>query len=186
MSGRDDDKPVKPGQIKPSIPDHNLDPRHGTGWHSGSSSITGPGLPSPAAPTSGEGPKQAPERSTGDAAERSEAAGQPVPAARRAVRDRVEKDDPTDGRNRPFPAGLLLVPLTLGLLVAAFGDTIARRNGLEDPLAAIGIAVGGGVVATASVFIMTARMPAEESRIVGPIGLALATIAVASTLLRVV
>jgi hypothetical protein len=147
VTGQSDDKPTKPGQIKPSIPDHNLDPGHGL------------------APRD-ERRQAPPQRSL------------PNPNAE-------HMGDARPVSEQRFPAGLLLAPAAILLLVAASADQIAaaRNMGLVGGIV-IALLAGGG--SAACVGVIAAKSEPSVARIVGPLGLVLATMAAGFAITRMI
>lgn len=150
-----DDKPVKPGSIKPSIDGHNLDPNHGIS------------LPPHQLAQFRQAPEQAPPQQT--------------------LRD---PNEPHMGDSRPvseqrFPAGLLLAPAAILLLIAASADQIAasRQMGVGTGIV---IALVAGGLSAACVGVIASKSEPAVARIVGPLGLVLATMAAGFAITRMI
>ncbi len=198
MRESDRPKPVKRGDVVPSIPDHNLnlpnDSSAGTDPDGGPNPDV-PNLPADEQPPrigggmtlTGPFGSASPnvvhdDRSAGSSGGGS---GDGSGSNHGSAADDYEPADNRMRRDRRFPAGLLLAPGALALLVAASAGPIAGRNQL-GMAGGMALALIAGGVAAFCFGIIAARSEPDVGRVLGPAGLVLATLAAGSSIAQMI
>ena len=190
MTERGRGKPVKRGDVVPSIADHNLDlPRYDAAEPAGlgDRSIVGPGVGGDQTEIEDDTPKRNSGASRG-----FDGGGDDHPTPQEHADPGQNAQTPNNAsaevnerRDRRFPAGLLLAPGALGLLVAASAGPIAARNQL-GLAGGVAVALIAGGVAAACFGAIATRSEPGVGRVLGPAGLVLATLAAGSSIAQLI